>query len=559
MKKEKIKVYLYTCVSTTMQIDGYSLDAQKTKMKAFCDYNEYEIAGEYEDAGKSGKSIEGRVSFNQMMEDIKSGKDGVSYVLVFKLSRFGRNAADVLATLQVMQDFGVNLICVEDGIDSSKDAGKLMISVLSAVAEIERENIRVQTMEGRMQKAREGKWNGGFAPYGYSLIDGKLEVNEEEAVAIRMIFDQYVNTDLGANGIAKYLENHGIHKIARQNGKNPLFDAALIRRIIQNPVYSGKISDGRRRTEKVHGTRNEYRQVKKDDYLLVDGLHEALVSEEVWEQAQVKVAAQAKKYEKVNRDKREKIHLLSGILKCPVCGAGMYGNKSIKKRKDGSNYKDFYYYGCKHRNMTRGHKCDYKKQVHEEMLDASVAEVISKLVSNPKFSDLICNKINMEVDTSALDQEIENYKIQLRKLYHNKDTILSDMDSLDYEDKHYQRRKTDLENHLYKTYDKIDDAEELLVSAKAKKRSLLADKITGDNIYKALVFFDKLYAQMNEAEKREFLSQLVDNVQIYEERKENGQWLKSIEFKLPIIEKEFTLSLDNDTQNETVVLLSQLK
>mgnify|MGYP003058016483 FL=1 len=559
ISKEKIKVYLYTRVSTTMQIDGYSLDAQKTKMKAFCDYNEYEIAGEYEDAGKSGKSIEGRIAFNQMMDDIKSGKDEVSYVLVFKLSRFGRNAADVLATLQVMQDFGVNLICVEDGIDSSKDAGKLMISVLSAVAEIERENIRVQTMEGRMQKAREGKWNGGFAPYGYALIDGKLVVNEEEAVVIRTIFDQYVNTDLGANGIAKYLENHGIHKIARQNGKNPLFDAALIRRIIQNPVYSGKISYGRRRTEKVHGTRNEYRQVKKDDYLLVDGLHEALVSEEVWEQAQVKVGEQAKKYEKVNRDKKEKIHLLSGILKCPVCGAGMYGNKAIKKRKDGSHYKDFYYYGCKHRNMTRGHKCGYKKQVHEEMLDASVAEVISKLVSNPKFSDLIRSKINMEVDTSALDQEIANYEKQLRQLYHNKDTILSDIDSLDYEDKHYQRRKTDLENRLYKTYDKIDEAEELLISAKTKKRALLADKITGDNIYKALIFFDKLYAKMNEAEKREFLSQLVDNVQIYEERKENGQWLKSIEFKLPIIEKEFTLGLDNNTQNETVVLLSHKK
>ena len=151
--------------------------------------------------------------------------------------------------------------------------------------------------------------------------------------------------------------------------------------------------------------------------------------------------AQAKKYEKVNRDKKEKIHLLSGILKCPVCGAGMYGNKAIKKRKDGSNYKDFYYYGCKHRNMTRGHKCDYKKQVHEEMLDASVAEVISKLVSNPKFSDLIRSKINMEVDTSALDQEIANYEKQLRQLYHNKDTILTDIDSLDYEDKHYQRRK----------------------------------------------------------------------------------------------------------------------
>ena len=144
------------------------------------------------------------------------------------------------------------------------------------------------------------------------------------------------------------------------------------------------------------------------------------------------------------------------------------------------------------------------------MLDASVAEVISKLVSNPKFSDLIRSKINMEVDTSALDQEIANYEKQLRQLYHNKDMILSDIDSLDYEDKHYQRRKTDLENRLYKTYDKIDEAEELLISAKTKKRALLADKITGDNIYKALIFFDKLYDKMNEAEKREFLSQLVD-------------------------------------------------
>ena len=159
------KVYTYTRVSTAMQIEGYSLDAQRARLKAFADFNGFEIVGEYEDAGKSGKSIEGRTEFNQMMEDIKSGKDGVSFVLVFKLSRFGRNAADVLSTLQVMQDYDVNLICVEDGIDSSKDAGKLMISVLSAVAEIERENIRIQTMEGRIQKAREGRWNGGFAPY----------------------------------------------------------------------------------------------------------------------------------------------------------------------------------------------------------------------------------------------------------------------------------------------------------------------------------------------------------------------------------------------------------
>ena len=112
-------------------------------------------------------------------------------------------------------------------------------------------------MEGRIQKAREGKWNGGFAPYGYQLVNGKLEINEEEAVAVRTIYDQYVNTDIGSNGISKYLENHGIRKIQRQNGKNPLFDAHLVRLILKNPVYCGKIAYGRRKTEKVHGTRNE--------------------------------------------------------------------------------------------------------------------------------------------------------------------------------------------------------------------------------------------------------------------------------------------------------------
>lgn len=557
MAKEKIKVYTYTRVSTAMQIDGYSLDAQKSRMKAYAEFNDYEIVHEYEDAGKSGKSIEGRIQFNQMLEDIKTGKDGVSYVLVFKLSRFGRNAADVLSTLQVMQDFGVNLICVEDGIDSSKDAGKLMISVLSAVAEIERENIRVQTMEGRIQKAREGKWNGGFPPYGYKLEKGFLYINEEEAEAIRIIFDQYVHTDIGANGLAKYLEQHGVQKIQRQNGKNPLFDAALIRRILKNPVYCGKISYGRRRTEKVHGTRNEYRQVEQDDYLLVDGLHEGIVSEELWHEAQVKLLAQAKKYEHVNRGKETKVHLLSGLVKCPICGAGMYGNKSIKHKKDGTKYKDFYYYGCKHRTMTRGHKCDYKKQISEELLDSAVAEVIVKLVSNPKFAAMMQEKINMKVDTTAIEQEISNYEKQLRQFYSVKAKLAEEIDSLDPDDRHYVRRKADLDDRLYKMYDKIEDTESLLIAARAKKLAIEAEKLTGDNIYKLLIYFDKLYSAMNEQEKRQLMEKLISEIQIFEERQTNGQWLKSIKFRLPIIEEDMSLSLDNNTHIEAIVSLQR--
>ena len=554
---DRIKVYTYTRVSTAMQMDGYSLDAQKARIKAFADYNNYEIVGEYEDAGKSGKSIEGRLQFSQMMEDIKSGKDKVSYVLVFKLSRFGRNAADVLSTLQVMQDFGVNLVCVEDGIDSSKDAGKLMISVLSAVAEIERENIRVQTMEGRIQKAREGKWNGGFAPYGYQLINGMLEINEKEAEAIRVIFEQYVNNDMGANGISNYLENHGIHKIQRQNGKNPLFDAALIRKILNNPVYCGKIAYGRRKTEKKHGTRNDYHLVEQDNYLIVDGLHEAIVSEEIWQSAQVKMLAQAKKYERVNISKDTRIHLLSGIVKCPVCGAGMYGNKSVKYKKDGAKYKDFFYYGCKHRNMQRGYKCDYKKQINEELLDNSVAEIIIKLVSNPKFADMMREKINMQVDTSVIEQELHNYEKQLRQVYAVKAKIIEEIDSMDPDDKHYIKRKADLDDRLYSMYDKIEELENQLIAARAKKQAVEAEKLTSDNIYKVLICFEKLYTVMNESERRQLIDALVSEIQIHEERQPNGQWIKSIKFKLPIIEDDMKTGLECDAHVETVVQLEK--
>ena len=557
MSQEKTKVYIYTRVSTAMQIDGYSLDAQKARMKAYADFNDYQIVGEYEDAGKSGKSIEGRASFCRMMEDIKSGKDGVAYVLVFKLSRFGRNAADVLSTLQVMQDFGVNLICVEDGIDSSKDAAKLMISVLSAVAEIERENIRVQTMEGRIQKAREGRWNGGFAPYGYRLVDGVLQINEDEAPAIRTIFEQYVNTDTGANGLSKYLETHGFQKLARQNGTSPLFSATLIRAILKNPVYCGKIAFGRRKLEKIHGTRNEYHQVPQENYLLVDGLHEGIVSEELWNAAQVKLLAQSKRYEPVNRSKTEQAHLLSALVKCPICGAGMYSNKCTKRKKDGTPYKSFSYYSCKHRKMQRGQKCDFNKQIQEEVLDNAVVEVIIKLVSNPKFAAMMQEKINSKVDTTAIEQEIAAAEKMLRQYYSIKSKIMEEIDTLDPDDRHYIIRKSDLDERLYRMYDKIEEAENNLMEARAKKQAIEADKITGDNIYKVLTCFEKLYSVMNPVERKKLMEHLISEIQIYPERQPNGQWLKSIKFRLPILENDIDLCLDNESHTECVIALSK--
>ena len=78
-------------------------------------------------------------------------------------------------------------------------------------------------------------------------------------------------------------------------------------------------------------------------------------------------------------------------------------------------------------------------------------------------------------------------------------------------------------------------------------------------IYKVLIFFDKLSSVMDDPEKRQLMESLLSEVQIYEERQPNGQWLKSIKFKLPIIAEDMSLSLDNDTQIETVVLMSKVQ
>lgn len=552
--------YLYTRVSTGMQVDGYSLDAQNDRIKRYADYEETPIVGVYSDEGKSGKNVEGRPQFCEMLEDIKSGKDNVKYVLVFKLSRFGRNAADVLNSLQLMQDYGVNLICVEDGIDSSKDSGKLMISVLSAVAEIERENILVQTMEGRKQKAREGKWNGGFAPYGYKLVDGKLEIEESEAEAIRVIFDKYTNTNMGATGVAKYLNQNGIMKKPRANGTLTKFSVGFVRGVLDNPVYCGKIAFGRRTRERVNGTRNEMHYIKAEDYILVDGIHEAIIDEAKWEIAKDKRnMTGGRREQKYSVGRR---HLLSGIVKCPVCGSGMVGNVNRKKRKDGTHYRDFFYYTCKHKRVLDGHACTYSKQWREEMVNDAVVEVIRKLVSNERFAEVIKRKIGNRIDTSEIDKEIENYEHQLRLANGNKKNIEKQIDSLSIEDRFYDRKLNDLQDRLDNMYVEIADLEELTEELEVRKKNIEMQKISLDNVYRYLLNFDKLYDKFNDDEKRDFLNSFLNEVLIYEKQQENGQLLKRIHFKFPVFyngQDIDAIGWDENGTLETVCLLGRRK
>ena len=119
-------------------------------------------------------------------------------------------------------------------------------------------------------------------------------------------------------------------------------------------------------------------------------------------------------------------------------------------------------------------------------------------------------------------------------------------------------RKSDLNERLYKMYDKIEEAETNLMEARAKKQAIEADKITGDNIYKVLTCFEKLYNVMNPVERKKLMEHLISEIQIYPERQPNGQWLKSIKFRLPIIENDTNLCLDNGSHIECVLSLTRM-
>lgn len=531
MNREGKKCFLYLRVSTEMQVDGYSLEAQKNCLKKFAEREELVIAGVYEDAGKSGKSIEGRPAFRRMLSDIESGA-GIDYVMVYKLSRFGRNAADILNSLELLQTYDVNLICIEEGIDSSQTSGKLLISVLSAVAEIERENILEQTMNGRREKARQGKWNGGPAPYGYMIKDEILSINDEEAEIVRTIYDKYVNTRLGYSGIAKYFNLQGIKKTPRKESDIEEFSAHFIQLLIDNPVYCGKIAYGRRSKERVKGKKNEYKLVKQKEYCLVDGQHEGIISEELWQKAQKKRLATGIKY--ASKLGKERAHLLTGIIKCPKCGCGMYANRVCWTKKDGT-YKEVMYYSCSRNKQSRGRHCDYSANLKKTDIEPLVVEVIKKLVQDEEFAVEIKRRIGVQVDTDKIDTELFNYENKLKEVEANKSRLEREIDTLPLGAAHRDRKILDMTTRLDALYDNIAEIESNIEDARFRKKAAEEKALTLENIYKILMHFSELYDIMNDEERKELFAELIQEIQIYHEG-ESDCPLKSIKFNFPVFQ-----------------------
>ena len=520
----KKKCYIYTRVSTAAQTEGYSLEAQQERLREYADYKNLEIAGEYCDAGKSGKSIVGRPAFLQMLDDVSSEKDNISFVLVFKLSRFGRNVADILKSLQLLEDYEVDLICVEDAIDSSTAGGKLTLTILSAVAEIERENINVQFMAGKMQKLLNGGWPGGPAPYGYRSVNKELVIEPAEAEIVKLIFERYIQEDGTLNGVAIWLNDNGYSRISKGDEKPFTYD--FIVNILDNPVYHGKLMYNRRTNLK--GVKR-----KTKDELEVDGIHQAIISDDLWQQVREKRETCSANNDKV--DEPDRVSILSGLIKCPACGKGLIAskNKHINKNR-GGHYKTIHYYSCRHYRRSAGRICGFKHTYNQDKIDSAIYEIVSNLGTHPMFEKAMADAAGGTASVEAYEKQMKGIRKDLYHQEHEKNRLGAELDNLDVLSENYDEAYDSIQNQIDDIYDRIEKLELSLKCVMKKYKDAKKGVRSIDNIKTILQDFGKFYDKMTCEERRELYRQFIERIEVYPEEQEDGRVLKSIYFRFPV-------------------------
>lgn len=561
---EKQKVYVYTRVSTEMQVDGFSLDGQLEEIKKFCYRFDYEIVGEYCDKGKSGATVALRDDFKRMLQDIELKKDNIDYVIVYKLSRFGRNARDIMNSLQVLEQSDVALCTVDGAINTKDRMGKLIITILAAVAEMELDNINEQTFLGRQQKAREGKWNGGFAPYGYRISDGKnsepdILVVEEEAKTVRLIYDLYTKQKIGVAGIVTECDRKGIRKIPRANSTLTRMNRKFVTDILCNPVYCGKIAYGRRHLEKPD--KNGHRKMTRPtDYILVEGRHEAIISCEQFQEAQKLREKRAPMCAK--RSDNTHVHLLATLIKCPICGGPLYGNTTRKKNPNGGEYTDYHFYACKHRLKVNGQTCTFRSNINEKNIDEPVIAIISRLVNDPHLAQLLSSKLDSSTDKQAVEEAISNQKHHLDVTNGNIIRLNQQLDHLDFSDPISVRKAADIEARVDNLYREAAQQDQYLHELYERLFAINQQLLTKDSILNILKQFPRLYEVMTPTDRQILIRTIVDEIEIYPEKQPDGRIVKSIKLSVPVIyENDETprLSLDKSTTVESIVLLTKVQ
>lgn len=306
MKNNIVAVYLR--VSTDAQTE-YSPDAQLKAIKEYAKKHNLEIDTKYifKDEGISGRKAEKRPEFMRMIATAKTKPHSpFSKILVHKFDRFARNREDSVVYKSLLKkECNVDVVSITEDFGDDKFS-VILEAMLEAMAEYYSLNLSDEVMKGMTEKANRGEFQSK-APFGYKMIDKKLNIDEKQSMIVKMIFSDYLN-DLGFQKIAKKLNDM---KIKTNHGNK--FEVRTVEYILRNEIYVGTV-------KWCPGSKNSWdfnyrdkNSIKKDDVC------PAIVSKDIFDKVQLKIKANKEKFKYIKHN--DKQHWLRKLVKCSNCGS----------------------------------------------------------------------------------------------------------------------------------------------------------------------------------------------------------------------------------------------
>lgn len=358
----------------------------------------------YIDDGFSGADDK-RPAFRRMMEDAQAGKFEV--LVVWKIDRLFRKTILLLQAIEDLRKLGIEFVSKNESIDTSTTLGRFSLTVLGAIAEMERETIRERTIMGKVTKAKKGFYVGGkYPPYGYDVSsDGKMAINQEEAKIVREIFTLLVEEKKTQTEIAKILtarkvptkaDKQGVKR--RTNGYGYWGQSAIADLIIKDE-YSGTYYYGKR--ESILDENGKKKQVMRPRDEWIPLSCPAIIKDpKIFKKAQ-DIAKENQRFKLRDSDH---VYLLRSNVYCGVCGGRFQG---YPKRKNGSIT---FQYRCNRSNTSKIEKPCTNREMSELKLEAKVWDPIEALLKDPKqYLSALERKLKQE-------SRLHEYEDQLSEL-----------------------------------------------------------------------------------------------------------------------------------------------
>jgi len=307
---ERLITGIYIRVSTEEQAkEGFSINAQKEKLKQYVFARGWDIYSFYIDDGISGKNLQDRPEVLRLLEDVKAGK--VNNVLVYKIDRLTRSTKNLIELIDLFAETGCAFNSLMESIDTSTATGRMFIKIVGIFAEFERENLAERVSFGIEQKAREGNYTncGGVYGYDYDKAVGDIVLNQEEAAYVPKIYDLYLK-GTSLSGICKWLTERGIS--TKRGGR---WDPSTIGSILSNPLYVGKIR---------YGLYNQ-----KESFTVEDTRYPHILDEDTFNRVQA--ILQNRRKNTPRKYPGENTYFLT-FLVCDECGRKLNTNQHVDQR-----------------------------------------------------------------------------------------------------------------------------------------------------------------------------------------------------------------------------------